>query len=89
MKTEHGKRRSLAGTTYWMAPEIILKQNHNFKVDIWSLGIIAIEILEKHPPYFTQDLSVFDLLLLIATNGQPSLKTPDNCSDVFKGFIAS
>lgn len=81
-------RSTATGTPYWMAPELIKEEKYNFKVDIWSLGITAIEMAEKKPPYF--DMVPMRALFTIANddNPPPSLKEPEKWSEDFKDFIS-
>ena len=47
------KRNSVAGSPYWMAPELIAGEiEPEASVDIWSLGITMIQLLDKVPPYY-------------------------------------
>jgi serine/threonine protein kinase len=41
---EQKNRKSVVGTPAWMAPELIKKENYNELVDVWSVGIIAVEL---------------------------------------------
>ncbi|KAI7887723.1 kinase-like domain-containing protein [Mucor mucedo] len=79
------KRTTLAGTPCWMAPEIVLRKEYGPSVDIWSLGITAIEMVEGSPPHLENPEHA--IRMLTTQNVSPTLKDPDQLSLHFRDFL--
>ncbi|NWZ00228.1 PAK3 kinase, partial [Loxia curvirostra] len=51
---EQSRQSSVASTSGWMAPEVLTGQPYGPKVDIWSFGIVGIEMVEREVPYWNE-----------------------------------
>ncbi|XP_054139563.1 serine/threonine-protein kinase PAK 3-like [Melozone crissalis] len=85
LSPEHSKRSSSVGTPSWMAPEVVRGEAYGPKVDIWSLGIMGLEMVEGEAPYQREArLRVFELL---ERNGPPKLQNPRHHSALLRDFL--
>ena len=67
------KRKTVVGTPYWMAPEVIKGEPYDAKADMWSLGIMGLELCDGEPPLMS--LPPMRALYVIVTQKAPKMKT--------------
>eukprot|EP00002_Diphylleia_rotans_P014954 TRINITY_DN2900_c0_g4_i2.p1 TRINITY_DN2900_c0_g4~~TRINITY_DN2900_c0_g4_i2.p1 ORF type:complete len:346 (-),score=70.37 TRINITY_DN2900_c0_g4_i2:170-1207(-) len=80
------KRHTVTGTPYWMAPEVIQDIGYDYKADIWSLGITAIELAEMKAP--NSDLPPMRAIFVIPIRPPPKFTKPEAWSPGLNDFIA-
>ncbi|XP_050438811.1 neither inactivation nor afterpotential protein C isoform X2 [Adelges cooleyi] len=89
------KTSTCVGSPAWMAPEVVLTEykdnsgeppSYDRKVDVWALGITAIELADGKPPYL--DIHPTRALFQIVRNPPPGLFRPSNWSQLYNDFIA-
>nr|XP_051683718.1 nik-related protein kinase isoform X2 [Oryctolagus cuniculus] len=74
----NGRRNSFIGTPYWMAPEVINcdedpRRSYDYRSDVWSVGITAIEMAEGAPPLC--NLQPLEALFVILRESAPTVKS--------------
>ena len=83
---EKNRRNTLVGTPCWIAPEILKEEKYDEKIDIWSFGVIAIEIIEGEPPNLRESrLKIFQKIL----DGEVALSKNDGISTEYSEFVGS
>ena len=78
-------RITQVGTPCWMAPEIVKNKQYNQSVDIWSFGILSIELAEGVSPYLNVDVEV--ALTKIMNSSPSSVSRSSKWSVDFKYFL--
>ena len=74
------------GSPYWMAPEILKKEEYDQTIDIWALGITCVELAENEPPYFS--LSPKEVMKQIIKSPPTGLNDKSKWSYEFNDFIS-
>ncbi|CAA0825559.1 Protein kinase superfamily protein [Striga hermonthica] len=81
------KRNTFIGTPHWMAPEVIQESRYDGKVDVWALGVSAIEMAEGLPPRAT--VHPMRVLFMISIEPAPMLQEREKWSLLFHDFVAN
>ncbi|XP_060518492.1 neither inactivation nor afterpotential protein C [Cylas formicarius] len=91
LSSREGKATECVGSPCWMAPEVVSGNpncengSYDNRVDVWSLGITALEIAEGQAPF--QNMHPTRALFQIVKNPPPSLQKISNWSENFRDFI--
>jgi len=80
-----GPKVEFAGSPFWMPPEMIRKEPHDEKADIWSMSICILELANKSPPNYESTLKC---MFNAAIGTLPVLNKPEKWSDVFRDFLS-
>lgn len=86
LQESNGKTASNKGTPLWMAPEVLDGGiRYDLSADVWSLGIMAIELAEGKPPHM--EMNLMRAMMHILNEPPPSLSHPEAWSDAFCAFV--
>ncbi|XP_077028199.1 serine/threonine-protein kinase PAK 3-like [Agelaius phoeniceus] len=83
---EQSRRSSVAGTSGWLAPEVVTGQPYGPKVDIWSFGIVGIEMVEQEVP--CRNATPVSAQLRTARGERPRLRQPHRFSSCLCDFLS-
>ena len=78
LATQTFENKTLIGTPFWMAPEVIRSTGHGRKADIWSIGCTVIEMLNGRPPWYDVGNPITAMFRIASSEEFPSM--PENVS---------
>lgn len=85
MVTMEGGNRSIKGTPYWMAPEVIKQTGHGRQADIWSVGCTILEMATGKPPWSEFGSQMSALFHIASSKGPPPI--PESLSHEAHDFL--
>lgn len=81
--TKPGRRASLQGSVYWMAPEVVKQTAYTKKADIWLVGCLIVEMFSGRHPF--PKLSQMQAIFRIGTHTPPEI--PSGCTPEARSFL--
>eukprot|EP01129_Flabellula_baltica_P012636 TRINITY_DN5728_c0_g2_i1.p1 TRINITY_DN5728_c0_g2~~TRINITY_DN5728_c0_g2_i1.p1 ORF type:complete len:832 (-),score=156.20 TRINITY_DN5728_c0_g2_i1:24-2519(-) len=81
---EEGPRRKLLGSPFWIPPEMIREEDHSYPVDIWSLGIVILELYFKRPPLYQSGLKCMFTVGTVGLQNSIPDELPEDVSDFLR-----
>ena len=79
--------KSLRGTPYFMAPEVVKQSGHGRKADIWSVGCTVLQMVTGKPPWKAMQFSSVSALLYHICNTNKPPEMPDDISNELRSFL--
>lgn len=78
--------KSMKGTPYWMAPEVVSETGHGKKSDIWSIGCTVFEMATRKPPW--SNMNPMAAIFAIGSPERPVPSLDEKFSDEARNFVA-
>eukprot|EP01097_Dermamoeba_algensis_P009089 TRINITY_DN6277_c0_g1_i1.p1 TRINITY_DN6277_c0_g1~~TRINITY_DN6277_c0_g1_i1.p1 ORF type:complete len:232 (+),score=52.97 TRINITY_DN6277_c0_g1_i1:57-698(+) len=82
----HGRHGKMAGSPYWMAPEMILRKSYTCAVDIWSFAICVLELANRAPP--SRGNALLHMYKSATEGNDKPFENPTEWTSEFKNFIS-
>jgi len=75
---KEGPRKRMLGSPFWISPEMIKQEEHSYPTDIWSLGVLVLELYTTRPPLYESGIKC---MLTVATEGLKQFIPERSCPD--------
>ena len=87
LENKNNKTKTFVGTPHWMAPEIVQGKEYDERCDLWSIGIVGIELAEQNPP--KHQINMHGVLAAISKAPAPTLTNQSEWSTTLNTFLST
>jgi serine/threonine protein kinase len=85
-KDKYSKRNTFCGTLDYMAPEMVLGKQYDFKIDMWALGVLLFELLHRRTPFEGRD-DEETIQNIITCSYDCDNRLSDECRQIIAGLL--